>query len=300
MGSASNVLFIVTLLLSWGWISSLHGQNDHQGKSLADMRVITYNVWYGFTKVPERKSIWLQWMQDQAPDVVSLQELNGYTPDRLQADAATWEHPYTALLKEDGFPTGITSRYPIEELKRFRDGFHHGAIRARIQGIYFYVIHLHPSNWQVRHHEIDALLKDMSGLKQDAKIILAGDFNTLSHADSAFYRHGRLEPFFAARDKAYAEHNLNAGKLDYQVTHKVSAAHLIDSEHYLRKADYRFTGTFPTQIEKEGEHGDQRRLDYIYISKNLKDKLTKAVIISDHTTQRLSDHLPVCVDLQLE
>jgi hypothetical protein len=32
----------------------------------------------------------------------------------------------SALLKEDGFPTGITSRYPLEDIQRIKQGFHHG------------------------------------------------------------------------------------------------------------------------------------------------------------------------------
>ena len=111
------------------------------------LRIITYNVWYGFTKVPERKGQWIEWMRQQKPDVVSLQELNEYTPDLLEEDAALWDHPYSVLLKEEGFPTGITSRYPIEDIHRYMEGFHHGLIRVNINGIYYYVIHLHPSNW---------------------------------------------------------------------------------------------------------------------------------------------------------
>jgi exonuclease III len=49
-------------------------------------------------------------------------------------------------------------------------------------------------------------------------------------------------------------------------------------------------------IEKEGEHGDQRRLDYVFASKNLAGKVTSARIIATDTTFLLSDHLPVVVE----
>ena len=85
------------------------------------LRIITHNVWYGFTKKTEpRYADWKRWMKAQAPDVVSLQELNTYTEERLRADAESWGHPHSVLLKEDGFPTGITSRYPINDVKRIR------------------------------------------------------------------------------------------------------------------------------------------------------------------------------------
>ena len=70
-----------------------------QGRKL---KLLSYNVWYGFTKKPERKANYLKFMQAQAPDVVSLQELNHYTPEKLAADARAWGHPYSVLLKENG------------------------------------------------------------------------------------------------------------------------------------------------------------------------------------------------------
>ena len=112
------------------------------------LKLVTHNVWYGFTKKPEpRHADWLKWMAAQKPDVVSLQELNEYTPEKLAADARSWGHEHSVLLKEDGFPTGITSRFPIGDVRRIRDGMHHGLLRCRIQGIWFYVIHFHPSNF---------------------------------------------------------------------------------------------------------------------------------------------------------
>ncbi|GJM28615.1 MAG: hypothetical protein DHS20C17_12500 [Cyclobacteriaceae bacterium] len=263
------------------------------------LRVITYNVWYGFTKAPERKEPWLAWMKEQRPDVVSLQELNQYSPETLAADAKAYGHDYSALLKQEGFPTGITSRYPIEDIKRITEGFHHGLIRARIQQIYYYVIHLHPSNWETRKVEIDQILQDISSLPPNSKVILAGDFNTFSPLDSAYYKHNRLEPFFKDRDVQFNEKNLNDGTLDYSVIEEVMNFGLVDLEASLRKFTYKFTGSFPTLVEKEGEHGDQRRLDYIFTTKNLSNKVIRAEIISNDTTLYLSDHLPVMVDFSL-
>jgi endonuclease/exonuclease/phosphatase family metal-dependent hydrolase len=263
-------------------------------------RLITHNVWYGFTQVPERKDPWLQWMKEQAPDVVSLQELNEYTAEKLAGDARFWGHPYSVLLKEEGFPTGITSRYPIEDIRRYREGFHHGLIRVRIKGIYFYVIHLHPSNWEMRGREVDLILEDIRELPRDARIILAGDFNTFSPVDSVYYQNEQLVPFFQARDEAYQEKNLRKGQLDYSVIGKLMGNGLVDVEYRMRTDDYRFTGSFPTRVEKEGDDGDPRRLDYVFVSRNLADQVLDAQIIANDTTWILSDHLPVRVDFRLK
>ena len=262
-----------------------------------DLKILSYNVWYGFTKVPDRKEIWLTWINEQQPDIVSLQELNEYTPQKLAKDAKRYGHTYSVLLKEEGFPTGITSRYPIEDIKIITEGFHHGLLRVKIQQIYFYVIHLHPSNWKTRKDEIKQILQNIDGLPTGSQVVLAGDFNTFSPLDSTFYSHGRLEPFFNDRDSLYKEKNLNHGRLDYTVIQDILDYGFIDLEASTRTSSYHFTGTFPTLIEKEGEHGDQRRLDYVFTSKNLADKVTKANIIANDTTLILSDHLPVVVEL---
>ena len=64
----------------------------------------------------------------------------------------------------------------------------------------------------------------------------------------------------------------------------------------MRNTSHVFSGSFPTLIEKEGEHGDQRRLDYVFTSKNLVNNVKSARIIGNDSTNILSDHLPVVVD----
>jgi len=290
----------LAIILSISFLFGCKERKDNSARSDSTFRLITYNVWYGFTQVPDRKDLWIQWMKEQQPDVVSLQELNEYTPEKLAEDARKWNHPYTVLLKEEGFPTGLTSRYPIEDVQRYQEGFHHGLIRARIKGIYYYVIHLHPSNWETRGREADLILKNISELPEGSTFILAGDFNTFSTNDSVYYGHGKLEPFFHARDEQFNEKNLKSGKLDYSVIEKFIDYGLVDLEHVLRPEDYTFTGSFPTLIEKEGEHGDQRRLDYVIVSKDLVENVKDAKILANDTTWILSDHLPVRVDLNLK
>lgn len=297
MNRYGNIIVIAIITLFSFFSYSCNSETKDINQTSSNLRIITHNVWYGFSRVPERKNIWIAWMNDQQPDIVSLQELNEYTHKKLAEDAKMYGHTYSALLKEEGFPTGITSRYPIEDIKRIKEGFHHGLMRVRIQQIYFYVIHLHPSNWETRKTEINQILQDIEELPPDSKVILAGDFNTFSPLDSVYYSHGRLEPFFNERDFQYEEKNLNHGKLDYTVIQEVMDFGLIDLEASLRISSYDFPGSFPTLVEKEGEHGDQRRLDYVFASKNLANKVTKAKIVTSDTALILSDHLPVMVDL---
>lgn len=299
MNKSVNITLTALIALYTLFFYSCNSEKKNTSQKSDNLKIITYNVWYGFTKVPERKKTWIAWMNEQRPDIVSLQELNEYTYQKLAEDAKSYGHNYCVLLKEEGFPTGITSRYPIEDIKRIRDGFHHGLLRVRIQQIYMYVIHLHPSNWQTRKNEINRILQDIEELPSGSEVILAGDFNALSPLDSVYYAHGRLETFFSDRDLLYQEKNLDNGKLDYTVIQEVMDSGLIDLEASSRISSYNFTGSFPTLIEKEGEHGDQRRLDYVFSSKDLAKKVTKANIITTDTTLILSDHLPVVIELCL-
>ena len=296
MNKSRNVIQIALITL-FGFFYSCKSEPKEINQTSSQLRIITHNVWYGFTKVPERKKTWITWMNKQQPDIVALQELNEYSDQKLAEDAKSYGHTHSALLKEGGFPTGITSRYPIEDIKRITEGFHHGLMRARIKQMYLYIIHLHPSNWETRRIEIGKILQDIEALPSDAKVILLGDFNTFSPLDSAYYSHGKLEPFFNDRDAQYGEKNLNNGNLDYTVIQKLMDYGFIDLEASLRTSSYKFFGTFPTLVEKEGVHGDQRRLDYVFASKNLTNKVTRAKIVTSDTALILSDHLPLIVDM---
>ena len=240
-------------------------------------------------------------MADQSPDVVALQELNGYTPDRLAADAEAWGHTHSVLLKQDGFPTGITSRFPIRDVRRIREGMHHGLLRCRIRGIWFYVIHFHPSDFARRIEEAGHLKADVATLPEsNPKVVLAGDFNGFSPADRAHYEADpALEPFFEMLDRRdQGARNLNDGKLDYGGLEAILAQEYVDLVDHFRAADQPFVGTFPTQLVNDQNHGTERRLDYIFVSPNLLPKVESATILKNARTQHLSDHLPVMVTLQ--
>ena len=111
---------------------------------------------------------------------------------------------------------------------------------------------------------MDWIISDINNLPKGTPVILAGDFNTFSPNDSIFYSNSQLEPFFSARDETFNEFNLKEGKLDYSVIGKLLEYGFTDLENKMRSEDYQFTGSFPTLIEQEGEHRDQRRLDYIF------------------------------------
>ena len=261
------------------------------------LKLLSYNVWYGFTKKPERKANYLKFMKAHTPDIVSLQELNHYTPEKLADDAKSWGHPHSVLLKENGFPTGITSSQPISGVKRTIEGYHHGLLRCQTHGIHVYAIHLHPGNWEIRLREIELLLKDIATLPRGAKVALAGDFNTFSSHDKPIYdRSEDMIPFFKRLDVRTKGKNLRNGQLDYRHLKRLEDAGFVDLIQTKRKA---FIGTFPTPLRKDEDMGPDRRLDYVFANPDLAATCQAAACIVNKTTGHLSDHQPVSATFEL-
>lgn len=267
------------------------------------LKIMTHNVWYGFTKKSEpRYTNWRAWMAVQQPDVVSLQELNGYTSHKLADDAAAWQHSHSVLLKETGFPTGITSRYPITDVKRILDGMHHGLLRCRIQGIWFYVIHFHPSNFEHRIREARILQADVMTLPDaQPRIVLAGDFNGFSPADRTHYKSdSKLVPFFEMLDQRSSQaRNLNQGRLDYGGLEAILDQGFVDLVARARAPQSPFVGTFPSPLVSDENHGTDRRLDYLMVTPNLLPYVETATILRDQQTDGFSDHYPITATLRL-
>jgi endonuclease/exonuclease/phosphatase family metal-dependent hydrolase len=279
-------------------LGSLGSAAEETGKNL---RIVSYNVWDGFTHKPEpRRENWRAWMAEQRPDVAALQELNGYTPEKLAEHARGWGHPHSILLKQDGHPTALTSRTPITEVERIREGMHHGLLRAKTAGIHFYVIHFHPSHFERRIEEARLLIEDLARLPEpDPPVILIGDFNGFSPDDRPHYeKDPELEPFFAMLDRQNpASKNLNEGKIDYGGIQEILAAGFVDLVARLRPPGS-FSGTFPTELRREENHGTDRRIDYAFASPGLLPAVRAATIIRSPATARLSDHYPLLIELQ--
>jgi exodeoxyribonuclease-3 len=297
---AWGVLFAGLMGAATGW--SAQGDRSAIDDHPRSLKIITHNLWDGFTKKEQpRRQQWLQWMPEQAPDVLVLQELNGYTPQRLQLEAKLWGHEHSELLKEDGHSTGITSRFPITDVRRLRDEFHHGLLRGRTAGIWFYVIHFHPSNYARRIEEAGLLAKDVETLPDaEPRIILAGDFNGFAPVDKAHYDSDpELVPFFEMLDRRDSRaRNLNDGQMDYGGIQAILDLGYVDTVAHFRGPNDPFVGSFPTRLVADENHGTNRRLDYIFVSPNLLPHVQSAEILRNEVTELLSDHLPVTATLE--
>lgn len=272
-------------------------------------KVMTCNIWNGFDwgKDSLRRKAWQQWVNTQQPDVLALQELCSYTPEKLQEDALSWGHNYSVLHKRDGYSVGLTSRYPIEEKEKLFDGLHHGALHGKTNGIDFLVVHLHPGSIKRRREETRILLEKLENIKTSTKkYMVLGDFN----ANSPFDAHlidpeGPLLTRMRKGNQGEGlDSNLDHNRLDFSVISGFLFFPLYDvlKEYSQGMAD---RATFPAPVlipeyYESIEHvkSCSQRIDYILVSRALSIKCVNARVFNGEENGYLSDHYPVMAEFE--
>lgn len=180
----------------------------------ATLKVLTFNLWFGGSKVDDGRAKQLKIIRDTGADVVGLQEHMGTSAQELARELGWYHHAGDNRV-------GIISRYPITEREHvpsplpccipgFEDFSQHVAISARIrvggQDVEVWNTH-HPAErygpysacfegWptllieaqeQVARGLVMRLLLD--GMRRDlaatdtTPVVLVGDFNAPSHLD---------------------------------------------------------------------------------------------------------------------
>ena len=159
---------------------------DKRGKQT--MKIISYNIEYGMrADTTAGKTIFSTWMRNQDPDIVCLQEANKFTQKSLEALAASYGHPYAVLQKEKGFPTAITSKYPIVNIMKVENNMWHGFVMGTINGYHIISLHLSPHRYESRQLDIDLILETIRQNGPFEKWLIMGDFNSVSPVDAGKY-----------------------------------------------------------------------------------------------------------------
>ncbi|MCK7556777.1 endonuclease/exonuclease/phosphatase family protein [Chitinophaga sedimenti] len=231
---------------------------------------------------------------DQAhnPDVLALEECNGFTQKSLEELAATWGHPYAVIVKENGYPTGLTSKYPIADIRKINENMTHGFIMAKVENYNIVVLHLNPHLYKKRRAEIAQVVKNISLQPDKKNWVIMGDFNSLSPLDKS-----RIKPDVqVARQQAAAQRNpkienlVDGQQIDYQTQQTMLDAGFVDAGR--RYDDLQIVQTKKSVIASDS------RIDYIYISKDTEKKLISCQFIYDDFTKKYSDHRPVIMELK--
>lgn len=252
-----------------------------------EFKVISWNVLYGFNR-GKQIDAGRDWLARQQPDVVALQELNDFNEQKLAEVAKGWGHPYSAILKEDGFPVGLTSRTPIEVVSRIREGLWHGCLHARTAGTDFLVIHLCPGVRATRVAEMERLVPVVASILRDKRrLFVLGDFNDKSPRDIDYTN---AQKILIERAKPL---NLLEGHFSGAVVAGFMDAGLVDSAAPL-PANF----SVPTRMKPHADTAAEQAMFMQRIDLVLTDPATAAEVRTVHTSQdeilsTISDHYPV-------
>ena len=292
-----SILIAFTITLSIGLFS--------QEQETSKVKIMTYNIWNGFDwgKDSTRKTNCINWIKSKKPDVLALQELCGYNEKQLKKDALNWGHQYVQILKTNGYPTALTSNKPIQVKERAIDSFWHGMLHCKTYGIDFFIVHLSPSDSDVRLSEAKQITKRINELNNDSYIIL-GDFNAQSPIDASWVEKNKdLKTKYTSKKKSKYS-NLRSGEFDYSVISEFLACPSIDVCLGKIKLQEGYTFPTPALIGKYNNTPqtvvqNRVRIDYILASPTLAKHCNKAEIFNQEETSMLSDHYPIMAEFTI-
>ena len=263
------------------------------------LKIISYNIYVGMKMDTSKgKTAFANWVRKQQPDVLGLQEVTGFTQASLEKLAKSYGHAYAVLLVEgEKYPVAITSKFPITNVQKVTDNMDRGFIQATIKGKTFVVLHFSPFDYRTRRTEVDLLLANVVHQPKIKDWIIMGDFNSFSAVDSMAYQDGRLVENLRKYEQKYAPiEKLIDGKIDYQVIDKMMNAGFYDA---LKIKHSEFIKTVhPKRFEPKGSPDVPTRIDFIFVSKKSKNKVTNAEVLVDEFTDNFSDHYPMMMQLQ--
>lgn len=260
----------------------------------SDFKILSYNVLEGLQQDSLVMEQYQDWVKEIDPDIVAYQEMNKFTQKSLEQFAKRYGHPYAVLSKLDGFPVALSSKYPIVNVQKVVDNMWHAYLYANVNNIHVFVIHFSPFSYEKRQHEMRQILAHAALLPQDEKIIIMGDFNSMSQEDEAYHTPEMVGAMLEREKKQAHIRNLNQGKIDYTVMNAIREAGYKDV--FLHKNDS-LISTVPTK--KYGKPST-RRIDFIWTNPALTERVVSSSIIQDAVTDQISDHYPVLVTLDLE
>ncbi len=269
----------------------------------SNMKVISYNILNGFDwgKDTMREAKLATWINEQKPDVVALQELCGFTAEKLTELAKKWGHSYSVILKTDGYPVGLTSNKPIELKEKVRKDLWHGMLHCKTWNTDFFVVHLSPADWQFRKKEAEIITKNIKDCctENDPYIVL-GDFNAVSPFDADFNKNNpsQLERYREGDKKSKKYKNLRDGEYDYSVISEFLSLGLTDvCYRFLNPEENRTSCPTPINVPKWLTAKEMKitkhRIDYILVSRTLATNCINAKIFNGKENDYLSDHYPV-------
>ena len=267
-------------------------------------KIISYNIWNGLSEGPDCRSRFVDWVKKQQPDVVALEELVGIDEKKLSELAAEYGHPYVAIVKEEAYPVGITSRKPIQVISKNLEGYWHGMLHVKTFNLDLIVAHLSPFEWKFRLKEARMITEYVEKNKLEHCMIM-GDLNAYSpHDADEVETHALLKKNMLAWDKKYPQYgNMRGDKFDYSVLSEFLSHGFTDVIRLFVPVEKRMT--YPAAFLDKLKWGDpvlktkSERLDYILVSDKLVPDCVEAYVHNGEENEGISDHYPVSLIMRL-
>ena len=149
------------------------------------LRLVQWNVLDGCQQAVHRLGGIGAWLRERGADVVSLNEMNGWSDRTFSRLARSWGFAHSVLYETaTGYHLAIASRWPmVVERAVGNPLFHHGALLVQVGGIRICVTHLSPRDASHRLSEASEVLR-LERLPPRRPFLLVGDLNTLSPLDA--------------------------------------------------------------------------------------------------------------------
>ncbi|MDD6253268.1 MAG: endonuclease [Bacteroidales bacterium] len=294
-------------------------------KARKNLKLVYWNIQNGmWSGQGENYDSFVKWVRKQKPDICvwceaqsiwetgtakKMPEKDRYLTDNWGELAARYGHKYWAIgAHRDNYPQVVTSKYPIETVKKIAGEapdsiVTHGAgwFRINVDGQELNIVTLHtwPQAYayqatnrdsskavnggdHYRRMEIEYICRHtVAGAEDDGLWMMMGDFNSRSRVDD--YKYKKPENY-----TGYLVHDYIAG-----------------NTFYIDAVERKHPGTFITST------GGESRIDYLYCSPKLYEKMKSADIISDSYTTPVrdpeglsnfwhpSDHRPIVAEFDL-
>ena len=252
------------------------------------MRIISYNV--NGIRAAITKGF-LEWIQQANPDVICLQEIKA-TEDQIpteQITAAGYPYQYYFSAQKKGYsgvailskikPNNVVFGTEVTHMD-----FEGRNLRADFDDLSVMSLYL-PSgtNMDRLDHKfkyMDDFLEYVNGLKKTIpNLIICGDYNICHQAiDIHDPIRNQTVSGFLPEERAWLDKFMKSGFID-------SFRHFNKEPHHYSWWSYR-----------AGARGNNKgwRIDYNLVSENLKDRMSRAVILPE---AKHSDHCPILVEI---
>ena len=244
------------------------------------VRVVSYNILNGGE---ERLELIGETIERLGADVVGFQEANEPEHIARLADRFGYHHALGRSLVSP-YHVALMSRWPlaeVEDLTPRAGAMQRAAVRATVdvggERWCFVVLHLSPGHGSfereaLRLRELDDLLPLVAERAMPA--VMMGDFN----ATAPYHKHVRdgvrLEPTDGEVD----------GTIPREVVRRIVNDGWVDAVHTARPEAMRHSVT---------TEGPATRVDYIWLTRDLRDRLADAAVEQDGSARQASDHFPV-------